>query len=138
MQLTGRPVTSAGKVTSGTGRFLENTASVTSPSSSAAVELQIAVQNQLPDGWVKHMDQNTGQPFFVHTRTGASQWDPPVVQEVGPQQARQGRAEEDASPLTRKSTFMPEGWSSSFTDVGQKYYVHQASQKTQWERPPGN
>jgi hypothetical protein len=84
------------------------------------------------------MDDSTGRPFFVHTKTGVTQWNPPVAEDAATQQVRQGRAEVDAAPRTRRPTFMPEGWSSSFTDAGQKYYVHQASQNTQWERPPGN
>jgi hypothetical protein len=117
---------------------LDNAAAKVSQLSKATAELQIAVQNQLPDGWFKHMDESTGRPFFVHTETGVTQWNLPVAEDEAAQQVRQGRAEVGAAPLTRKPTFMPEGWSSSITDAGQKYYVHQASQNTQWERPPGN
>ena len=64
---------------------LDNAAAKVSQLSKATAELQIAVQNQLPDGWFKHMDESTGRPFFVHTETGVTQWNLPVAEDEAAQ-----------------------------------------------------
>eukprot|EP00946_MAST-07B_sp_MAST-7B-sp1_P000633 g633.t1 len=65
---------------------LDKTAAKALHSLAATAELRIPMQNQLPDGWSKHMDDNTGRPFFVHTESGVTQWNPPVAEELAAQQ----------------------------------------------------
>ncbi|KAG6004449.1 hypothetical protein E4U21_001071 [Claviceps maximensis] len=53
-------------------------------SSSQSVSASITLQNQtpaspppLPEGWIAHLDQNSGQYYYIHLATQATQWEFP-------------------------------------------------------------
>ena len=45
--------------------------------------------------------------------------------------------EKKAAKLSKKATFMPQGWTKFFTTEGEGYYVG-PNRTSQWEKPPGN
>lgn len=59
-----------------------------------------------------------------------------------PQHTKETQREVPTSParpavLSRKVTYVPEGWMKFFTDEGKPYYVN-PNNESQWEKPPGN
>ena len=66
--------------------------------------------------WSRYKDESSNQFYLVHSVTGETKWE----------------------RLSRKTTYMPDGWARGFTDMGEKYYIAPGGQETQWERPPGN
>ena len=65
-----------------------------------------------------------GRYYYINGHTEETQWEVPT-------------APARPTALSRKVTYMPEGWGKLFTDEGVGYYVDPEN-KTQWEKPPGN
>jgi len=42
--------------------------------------------SQMPPGWVQNMDPTSGNPYYVNTATGQSQWEPPPQPQLQQQQ----------------------------------------------------
>ena len=67
---------------------------------------------------------SAGKYYYINGHTEETQWEVPT-------------APARPTTLSRKVTYMPQGWSKLFTDEGAGYYVDPEN-KSQWEKPPGN
>ena len=87
---------------------------------------ELPQQPQLPEGWRRVMDatDSAGRYYYINSHTEETQWEVPT-------------APARPTALSRKVTYMPQGWSKLFTDEGAGYYVDPEN-KSQWEKPPGN
>jgi hypothetical protein len=91
-----------------------------------------AAQPLLPEGWIARIDTNPAsamynQRFYVDTRSGLSQWEPPA---------------QPLPPTPPAEGVLPEGWIAQ-TDTnpassmyGRLFYVDTRSGLSQWEPPP--
>ena len=71
---------------------------------------------QLPVGWVVATDPASGWPYYTHTPSGTTQWEPP--------------------PAPPPAPTLPAGWSAVLDpSSGRTYYANPSTGATQWEPP---
>ena len=98
-------------------------------------------KNALPEGWVKHVQADSGTAYYVH-EDGHSTWEspaappPPARESVMLQLSKVGdaitRMREAASA---KDAALPAGWEEMQNDEGHTYYYHAEKRESVWEPP---
>ncbi|GAQ79852.1 polyglutamine-binding protein 1 [Klebsormidium nitens] len=90
-------------------------------------------QTPLPPDWVEGIDPATGVPYYFHTPSGKSQWERPA-----PPASRSGGVSLPPPPPPPKLPGLPTGWKEAVdSETGHKYYYHDTTGETTWERPKG-
>eukprot|EP01006_Ploeotia_vitrea_P045576 TRINITY_DN66953_c8_g5_i1.p1 TRINITY_DN66953_c8_g5~~TRINITY_DN66953_c8_g5_i1.p1 ORF type:complete len:697 (-),score=334.80 TRINITY_DN66953_c8_g5_i1:64-2016(-) len=104
--------------------------------------------------WKEYKDPNTGRTYFANKVTGATQWERPQSLSVDhhhhqQQQQQQQQQQMRSPPATRPRPVSVVPSETQHANVhlewdrvidpksGRPYYVHRATQKVQWEQPPG-
>jgi len=80
----------------------------------------------LPPGWEKFVDTQTGEPYFYNAARKISQWELP---EPSPRQCLQQSLQQSLQQL-------PPGWQMAWDQHGKEYYADLETQSSQWEAPP--
>ncbi|KAJ5582755.1 hypothetical protein N7535_001375 [Penicillium sp. DV-2018c] len=73
-QQMGQPLQASTATASDLSGFHQQTIQVTSPAPSGATP---ASPPPLPEGWIAHMDPNSGQYYYIHLPTQSTQWEFP-------------------------------------------------------------
>ena len=107
------------------------------PIDSAAPPL--ATPTGLPSGWSEHVSQSSdpGKKYYVNDGTGETTWDRPSPKP----DHKEGTPIDSAAPPLATPTGLPSGWSehvSQSSEPGKKYYVHEGTGETTWDRPGGD
>lgn len=76
----------------------------------------------LPEGWTKVPDEDSGDAYYYNETTGETSWTKPGAEEA---------AAEDGDP-----TDVPEGWTATKDeDSGAYYYTNDETGETTWDKP---
>ena len=85
-------------------------------------------QNQLPEGWEEHLDENTGQYFYFHVPTELTTWDPPGSRRHSSVTFRHNSHNSNGDKL-------PDGWTKHYDENTNAFYFENAGGVSQWEKP---
>ena len=104
-----------------------------------SAEPPLATPTGLPSGWSEHVSQSSdpGKKYYVNDGTGETTWDRPSPKP----DHKEGTPIDSAAPTLATPTGLPSGWSehvSQSSEPGKKYYVHEGTGETTWDRPGGD
>ena len=93
----------------------------------------VEMQNRLPEGWTKEMDEASGQVCYMNHVTGESSWERPKREEE--------TISKTVNPMKRSNhgrdeTQLPVGWGKDHDESGAKFYYNEDG-VVQWEKPEG-
>lgn len=90
---------------------------------------------QLPDGWQRAFDAETGQYVYMNFNEKR----PKLVVEDGRKCASSGHLHHAVAPATAVATQalgpLPPGWDEAYTNDGHKYFINHNEQRTTWYDP---
>jgi hypothetical protein len=91
----------------------------------------------LPPGWAALTSSKSGDVYYFHEATGASQWDVPKHSDENTRLYPRTIPENDAETThTAQEISLPPGWEAMVSSTtGETYYFHEETDTTQWEFP---